>query len=245
MCSEEAISIYDIKELISSNGSRGFLKKIEVENEKNLLDINLLGAEEDIILAFSSNSPKFLGKVYLSLLNNETSDKKIIAHKGKIDFIRLSPSGKLVATASEKGTLIRIWCTKMCSKIKEFRRGSSARRIKEICFDHSEEIVLVTSNSLYMHVFYLNKENKKSKLSAFGMVSNYFGSEWSRLKIKLPMKKETFGVWKNGLKHVFYIFLKDGFSMELTLKEDPEEEEIELNMQEFEDVFQDNILNGL
>lgn len=222
------------------------MRKIEVENEKNLLDINLLGKENEIVLAFSSNNPTFIGKVSLSFLNkSDEEDLTIKAHNGKIDFIRLSPSGKLLATASEKGTLVRVWCTKTQKKMKEFRRGSSARHIKEICFDFSEEILIVTSNSLFIHVFYLNQENKKSTFSALGLVNNYFGSEWSRLKIKLPEKKDTFAVWRNTFHHVFYIFLKDGFSHELTLKIEPEEEEIKLTMEDFEDVFEEKILFGI
>lgn len=222
------------------------MKKIDVQNEKNMLDINLIGPEEDILLAYGSTSQKFVGKVWLYYLNREDveeEDTLIQAHQGKIDFIRLSPSGKLLATASEKGTLIRIWSTETKEKVKELRRGSSARHIKEICFDFSEEIVVVTSNSMYMHIFYLHRANKKSTLSALGLVSSYFGSEWSRLKIKLPEKREAVAIWKSKYKHRFFIFLEGGYSKELALNDNPEEEENTLQMEEFEDIFVENIIS--
>lgn len=54
-----------------------------------------------------------------------TSTPKIIkAHQGEITCLALNSHGTLIASASSKGTLIRIWDTTRKTKVVELRRGS-------------------------------------------------------------------------------------------------------------------------
>jgi len=46
------------------------------------------------------------------------------AHSSTLSILELNYDGSLMATASEKGTIIRIFSTKNGDKIQELRRGS-------------------------------------------------------------------------------------------------------------------------
>lgn len=58
---------------------------------------------------------------------NETSSSAPVilnAHQGEITCLALNQQGTLLASASSKGTLIRIWDTIRKTKVVELRRGS-------------------------------------------------------------------------------------------------------------------------
>lgn len=48
----------------------------------------------------------------------------IAAHKGELGCISLNQHGTRLATASHKGTLIRVWDTVSRNQLVELRRGS-------------------------------------------------------------------------------------------------------------------------
>lgn len=59
-------------------------------------------------------------------MNEASSSAPVIlnAHQGEITCLALNKQGTLVASASSKGTLIRIWDTIRKTRIVELRRGS-------------------------------------------------------------------------------------------------------------------------
>jgi len=59
----------------------------------------------------------------------DKSEKLLRAHKNAIQCICLSPDDNLLATASERGTVIRVFDTKTNFKVHEFRRGSDPAKI--------------------------------------------------------------------------------------------------------------------
>lgn len=48
----------------------------------------------------------------------------INAHQGELACLAVNPQGSMVATASNKGTLIRVWDVARRSQLVELRRGS-------------------------------------------------------------------------------------------------------------------------
>ena len=264
MCSTESIIFYDLELILSSQGKKGVLTNIKVDNVKSLVDINPIGPQEDAVFVYSGMEHDLIGKVNIRKINEISSKKnelQIAAHNGQIDFVRLSPQGKYLATCSQKGTLIRVWSTKGSVSldengensaefelIKELRRGTSSRFIKDICFNYSQNILMVSSNSQYVHIFYLNEENSKSKFQIFGAISSYFASEWSKVKLKLPEGQESFGIWNNEDNESFYIFLKNGFVKDLSLmgmRESEDEQEILWKMDDFKDLFDSSLIEEM
>lgn len=118
-------------------------------------------------------------------------------HENDIRAISFSQDGRFVATASSKGTLIRVWTTDSFTKVKELRRGTEKADIMSIAFSPDGCILGVTSNRQTLHCFYVSKpanyqmggqehqDNKKNPLHFLAPIAKYFDSEWSFAKFTL------------------------------------------------------------
>ena len=126
----------------------------------------------------------------------------IKAHENNIAFIALSYDGSLLATASEQGTLIRIFNTDNGDLLQEVRRGKDRADIKYICFEPNYKYIAASSNKGTIHIWSLaqtlktlNKasddtnmiENKKSGLKWLPkfMGGEYFNSERSFAQVRI------------------------------------------------------------
>merc|ERR1712228_407684 len=92
----------------------------------------------------------------------------IQAHEGSLGCFALSFDGKLLATASEKGTLIRIWDTSTGKQIQELRRGADHAEIQSLCFSpKTSSYLAVSSDKGTIHIFKIRRDanvgNKKDK----------------------------------------------------------------------------------
>lgn len=108
----------------------------------------------------------------------------IAAHNNNITAIALNDDSSWVATASDKGTLIRIWSTKDLTKLKEVWRGADNAWIYCLAFNKLSTLISVVSDKGTCHLYNLNVEEKKAEnktswFSSLGKVVSYFGSEWS------------------------------------------------------------------
>jgi WD40 repeat protein len=83
------------------------------------------------------------------------STTPIIAHSTALTTMSLTASGRLIATTSSKGTLIRIWDTSTGTKVKELRRGTDKAEIYGVAFRPDEKEVCVWSDKGTIHVFSL------------------------------------------------------------------------------------------
>ncbi|ORX44472.1 hypothetical protein BCR36DRAFT_359543 [Piromyces finnis] len=80
---------------------------------------------------------------------------KIQAHKSSLSCLSISLNGELVASASEQGTIIRIFNLETRQKIHEFRRGSDKAQIYCINFNKKANKICVSSNKGTIHIFNL------------------------------------------------------------------------------------------
>ncbi|QQK43267.1 Phosphatidylinositol 3,5-bisphosphate-binding protein, putative [Penicillium digitatum] len=116
------------------------------ETSDNFLGLACL---DNKVLAFPGRSP---GQV--QLIELETNNISIIpAHSTPLRAMALSPNGSLLATASESGTLVRIFATGNCTKLAELRRGVDHAVVFSISFSPSNTLLAVTSDKSTLHIF--------------------------------------------------------------------------------------------
>ncbi|XP_059659529.1 autophagy-related protein 18a [Cornus florida] len=149
--------------------------------------------------------------------------KFIMAHDSRIACFALTQDGQLLATASTKGTLVRIFNTYDGTLLQEVRRGADRAEIYSLAFSSTAQWLGVSSDKGTIHVFSLkanlgNLGNDKSNgasdpsptvttsnssLSFMkGVLPKYFSSEWSVAKFRLLEGSQyiiAFGHQKNTL----------------------------------------------
>ncbi|PVU86290.1 hypothetical protein BB560_005691 [Smittium megazygosporum] len=77
----------------------------------------------------------------------------IQAHKGSISCLAINSDGTLLATSSEKGTLVRVFSIPSFKKIAQFRRGTYSAAIHSITFNAKSTMIIVSSDSDTIHIF--------------------------------------------------------------------------------------------
>lgn len=83
----------------------------------------------------------------------------IEAHNSPLSCIALNNDGTLLATASEKGTIIRVFSIPDAQKLYQFRRGSIPARIYSMSFNSTSTLLCVSSATETVHIFRLGTPN--------------------------------------------------------------------------------------
>ncbi|KAH7916340.1 WD40-repeat-containing domain protein [Hygrophoropsis aurantiaca] len=116
----------------------------------------------------------------------------IVAHESALNTLSVPPSGRILATTSTRGTLVRLWDTLTGKLMREFRRGSDKAEIYGVAFRPDEKEVCVWSDKGTVHVFSLvtsgasNRQSSLSPLAPFLPLPKYFDSEWSYAQYRIP-----------------------------------------------------------
>lgn len=124
----------------------------------------------------------------IDLANTERAPLEVVAHEAPITCIALNLQGTRLATASEKGTLIRVFDTENGKQITELRRGSNSATIYCINFNHISTMLCVSSDHGTVHVFNLFTENKPKESTSLPIIPKYFSSQWSFCKFSVPVQ---------------------------------------------------------
>ncbi len=111
------------------------------------------------------------GHVRLDLFDINKSHV-IAAHSGELTQLVLNLEGTLLATASDKGTLIRVWDTVTGAKVREFRRGTTAATIYSIAFSRNSNYIIVGSDKGTVHVYALYDKNNAAAVAAAAAAAN-------------------------------------------------------------------------
>lgn len=77
------------------------------------------------------------------------------AHRSPLSCITVNDAGTLLATASDKGTIIRVFAIPSARKLYQFRRGSMPSRICSMSFNATSTLLCVSSATDTVHVFKL------------------------------------------------------------------------------------------
>ncbi|GAO14877.1 hypothetical protein UVI_02007160 [Ustilaginoidea virens] len=99
----------------------------------------------------------------------------IEAHRSPLSCICLNSDGTLLATASETGTIIRVFSIPRGQKLYQFRRGTYPSTIYSMSFNLSSTLLCVSSTSDTIHIFRLNIPPGHS--SSAGESSDTLGSQ--------------------------------------------------------------------
>eukprot|EP00771_Trimastix_marina_P000386 gnl/Trimastix_PCT/1404.p1 GENE.gnl/Trimastix_PCT/1404~~gnl/Trimastix_PCT/1404.p1 ORF type:complete len:359 (+),score=54.79 gnl/Trimastix_PCT/1404:54-1130(+) len=146
------------------------------------------------------------------------------AHENHIACLALNVDGSRLATASEKGTLVRIFNLDTRELVREVRRGTEAASVHAMCFSHDSHWLAVSSDRGTVHVFALTDQgasiNPTSKLSILKRVVPYFGSEWSFAQFRLsPHTASICGFSPDS--HFLYVVTSEGHFYKLEIPAHP------------------------
>lgn len=73
----------------------------------------------------------------------------------------LNTKGNILATASDKGTLVRLFNTETGEQLQEVRRGSKKSEIYSLSFNPSSTFLSCSSDRGTIHIFSLSTVQKK------------------------------------------------------------------------------------
>lgn len=215
------MNIFDINNLVTIAIINTF------DNPFGILGISNGDNNTKLILAFPYESQ---GHVFLGDITKKCEKISVIpAHDSRIACIAINKDGTLLATASDKGTLIRIFTTNDGQKFSEFRRGTKNVEMNCLSFDMNNKFIGCSSNVGTIHIFSIaaltknldeknNKnniqdepKNSKSLLGKIGGFLNiknaYLDSERNFAKFKVQQQYSLIGF---GSENTFVVITMDG-----------------------------------
>ena len=103
----------------------------------------------------------FLGTIRIDVLNRQTRlwrTSTLIAHQNEVVHLTLNSDASFLASASEQGTLIRIFETNSLKQVREFRRGSDPANIYGLKFRSDSRMLLTSSDKGTIHWFTMDTD---------------------------------------------------------------------------------------
>ncbi|KAF8461374.1 WD40-repeat-containing domain protein [Kalaharituber pfeilii] len=165
---EEQIYLYDISTM-------KLLSTIETSPNPHAI-ISLSPSSDHCYLAYpmpsSTNkntpfSPPLMPPQWLlRAVHNRPSVNVVEAHKSPLSSLALNSEGTLLATASDKGTIIRVFSVPKAQKLYQFRRGTYPSRIYSMSFNLVSTLLCVSSATETVHIFRLGSPTDTSSTSA-------------------------------------------------------------------------------
>lgn len=101
---------------------------------------------------------------------------EINAHESEVGALAVNAEGTLIASASIRGTIIRVFSAEDGKCLQELRRGSGKAFITSIIFHPTLHLIACTSNKSSIHLFEINKSTKTNVSSVDeSMIKNLDG----------------------------------------------------------------------
>ena len=205
-------------------------------NPKGIISVS--GKENNIVLAFPYSMKGIVMVKFCDCFNQRSWI--INAHSSSISCVSLSSDGSLLCTASDKGTIIKIFRTDTAENIQELRRGYNDAVIYSISIDPESKFLACTSDRKTIHIFKLNfsqnsennefkEENREKTQNSKGFLekfSNFFGnkyfnSEWFFAELRLR-ENQLVCTFSEEKLHTLYVLGISGKFYEITF--DPKNE---------------------
>lgn len=171
------------------------------------------------------------GIVKVVNFNSNSKPPLITAHESKIACLAVNQNGTLLATASDRGTLIRVFNVMDGKLITELRRGAKNSGINCIAFDSQNKYVGCSSGMGTIHIFSIvsamrdlnenyydsfeeEPKNPKNFLNKFNFISklnnSYLNSELSFAKFRIPEHKNIFTFFQKNQINYICVLTSDG-----------------------------------
>uniref|UniRef100_A0A8C5X4X7 WD repeat-containing protein 45 n=1 Tax=Malurus cyaneus samueli TaxID=2593467 RepID=A0A8C5X4X7_9PASS len=156
--------------------------------------VDLCPSLERALLVFPGHKCGSLQLVDLGSAKPGTSSAPVTinAHQSEVGCAALSSPGTLVASASRRGTLIRLFCTQSRARLLELRRGTDPATLYCLAFSPDCSFLCAASDKGTGHVFALRdtRLNRRSALARVGKVGPVLGpyveSQWSLASFTVP-----------------------------------------------------------
>jgi len=162
------------------------------DNPQGLCEVSPLRCGDKEVMIFPGYKTGSVQMMDLFSSEQKVSSAPVVvnAHKNELVCLAINQSGNMMATASTKGTLIRIWDTSRRVQLVELRRGADQARIYCINFSCNDEWLCCSSDKGTVHIFALQdyKLNKRSALASIGVPGAYAGSQWSLASFTVPQE---------------------------------------------------------
>jgi WD40 repeat protein len=101
---------------------------------------------------------------------------EINAHESDVGALAVNAEGTLIASASIRGTIIRVFSAEDGKCLQELRRGSGKAFITSIIFHPTLHLIACTSNKSSIHLFEINKSTKTNNTTVDeSMIKNVDG----------------------------------------------------------------------
>lgn len=107
---------------------------------------------------------------------------KIKVNESGVATLALNPTGTVLAAASTKGTLIRLFDTKSGDKLNELRRGTAEANIHYLSFDLTGNYLTCCSDRTKIHIYKVQSGSNTKSMFGFSAIAYFVpvaGSEWS------------------------------------------------------------------
>ncbi|KAK0173621.1 hypothetical protein PV328_006790 [Microctonus aethiopoides] len=149
VCLEESLYIHNIRDMKVLHTIR--------DTPPNVAGLCILSINsENCYLAYPGSNT--IGEVQIFDAINLQAKTMIPAHDSPLAALAFSPSGTKVATASEKGTVIRVFQVHDGAKLFEFRRGvKRCVSISSLAFSIDSMFLCCSSNTETVHIFKLEE----------------------------------------------------------------------------------------
>ncbi|TKR89695.1 hypothetical protein L596_013759 [Steinernema carpocapsae] len=128
------------------------------------------------------------GKVVIYDGKNLKAVRVIDAHDGPVVVLKFNKQGTLIATASDKGTVIRVFSVETGVLVHEFQRGVTRfATIYSIAFSEDSQYLACTSNTGTVHLFHLSpRENEPCFPKDSNPISDLVSYLWKSAEAYTP-----------------------------------------------------------
>ena len=187
------------------------------QNKQGIIGISY--ATDSNLICYQSS----LGEITLKDYNKKKDDnyetKTIKAHQSEIVALTMNNDGSLLASASERGTIIRIYQTKDGDLIQELRRGLKNSEIFSLVFNYNSKYLACSSSQGTVHIFCVKNEQNEvqNQKSVLGYIANFIGfkneylnSEWSFAQYHLQLTSRSVISFNSMNFKSIYVLTLDG-----------------------------------